>query len=150
MATRKFPKDVDTSLVPYSELSRGKKQEIDLERRAKLAEAKKNAEPRTDEKAVSAYFNLNPIVSEKERNEALSLIADGQARRRKKLQDAQDLADYKDVKNTLYADDVPHKVAGDARLFKKGGAVKETRTATKTRIRGVGKATKGVRKAKVY
>jgi len=123
----------ETRLVSYDKLSRGKKQEIDNDRRAALAKAKKdNAEP-TGEGFVRGYYALNPVVPEKIRNDTLRNIDENRASRAARIKSAQDDAEYKDVKSgrdIKFGDDAAHK-------FKAGGKVRGTGCAA----RGHGKGT---------
>jgi hypothetical protein len=118
--------DDETYLVPYDELSRGKKQEMDLDRRRNLEQTKKDYAPRsTTERVITNVLTQHPLVPQNMREESARLSAETDSRRAARIQAAQDEADYKDVKGgrALYGDDVPHKMNPKRKMFAGGGNV---------------------------
>lgn len=105
-------KDDETRLAPYSELSRGKKQEMDLDRRAALEAAKKTYAPRPVHDAIVSGLREISTAPEKQKAEDRTFMAENNARRKGAIDRAQDEADYKDVNKPgrLYGDDVVHKL----------------------------------------
>ena len=117
----------------YDKLSRGRKQEIDLERRKKLKEAKDAPKSRVGDKVVDLAAGVSRLVGGPASGSAR---AGYEAGRKEAVRKAQDKADYKDLKDKptkLFkdknvkgmSDDEMSKV-GDFKVekYKNGGAVK--------------------------
>lgn len=116
----------------YDKLSRGRKQEIDLERRKKLKEAKDMPKSRVSDTVVDLARGVSSLVG----GPFTGLARAGyEAGRKEVVRKAQDKADYKDLKDKptkLFkdknvegmSDDEMSKV-GDFKVqkYKKGGSV---------------------------
>ena len=126
----------------YDKLSRGRKQEIDLERRKKLKEAKDMPKSRVSDTVADLARGVSTLVGGPVSGAARASYEIG---RKQAVREAQDKADYKDLKDKptkLFkdknvkgmSDDEMSKV-GDFKVqkYKKGGSVS----------RGCGVATKG-------
>ena len=126
----------------YDKLSRGRKQEIDLERRKKLKEAKDMPKSRVSDTVADLARGVSTLVGGPVTGAARASYEIG---RKQAVREAQDKADYKDLKDKptkLFkdknvegmSDDEMSKV-GDFKVqkYKKGGSV----------ARGGGAATRG-------
>lgn len=122
MATGKL-KDDETRLARYDDLSRGKKQEMDIARRKELDAAKKDENVPLSNRAVDAMTQLHPLLPQKWKDESAKRIGDDAQRRKQRVEDAEKQPDRE---RTLYADDVPHKL-GKGLGLKAGGKVSTPR-----------------------
>lgn len=127
-------KDDETRMVPYDKLSRGRKQQLDLDRRkaVKDAEAEKNVP--FGNKAANALTQLHPFLPKRMKEESQQSLDADAARRADRLKNAQSEAAYEDTKGSrkLFSDDAIHKLDPDAR-FAKGGMVRRGYGAARKR-----------------
>jgi hypothetical protein len=140
--------DDETYLKKYDNLSRGEKQQLDLSKRARLAEAQVEADAgdtlgqRASDiggKVLRGAAALTGSQSAaRKQEEAEALTAKRESERQRRLQEAKDSANYKERDRTLYGSETPAKLKDNQLDFKKGGSVK-----------GWGMA-RGARKAKMY
>ena len=140
--------DDETYLKKYDNLSRGEKQEIDLAKRARLAEAQAEADAGdsfmqragdTVGRVVRGAAAATGSQSAARKQAEIDALADKrESERQRRLQEAKDSADYKERDRALYGSKTPGKLKDNMLEFKKGGSVK-----------GWGKA-RGARKAKMY
>lgn len=131
----------------YDKLSRGRKQEIDLERRKKLKEAKDMPKSRASDTVVGLARGVSSLVGGPFTGSAR---AGYEAGRKEVVRKAQDKADYKDLKDKptkLFKDknvkgmsDDAMSEVGDFKVqdYKKGG-----------KVRGAGIAKRGLGKGRM-
>jgi hypothetical protein len=122
--------DDETYLKKYDNLSRGKKQELDLAKRARLKDAQAEAEAgdsafqRGKDVAGRVIRSLAGSPSAKrQQDEADALTAKRESERQRRLQEAQDSANYKERDQSLYGSDTSGKIKDNMLGMKKGGKV---------------------------
>ena len=95
------PDDKKVNRMFYDELPRGRKQEIDLERREALKKAKDMPETRAGDIVVDVAKGLAKMTGRGVPGDG-SARADYQAARKEAIRKAQDKADYKDIVDKEY------------------------------------------------
>jgi len=122
--------DDETYLKKYDNLSRGEKQNLDLAKRARLKEAQEAAAAgdtftqRSQDVAGGIMRSLAGSPSAKRQQDAAdALAAQRESDRQRRLQEAQDSANYKERDNSLYGSDTPGKITDNMLGMKKGGKV---------------------------
>lgn len=140
--------DDETYLKKYDNLSRGEKQQLDLDKRARLAVAQAEADAGdslgqrasdTVGRALRGAAALTGSQSAARKQTEEDALADKrESERQRRLQEAKDSADYKERDRSLYGSKTPGKLKDNEMALKKGGSVK-----------GWGKA-RGARAAKYY
>ena len=128
MATRLA--DDETYLKKYDNLSRGDKQALDLAKRARLKEAKAEADAgdsvvqRGKDAAGRVIRSLAGSPSAKrQQDEADAFTAKRESERQRRLQEAKDSAEYKERDRAAYGSDTPGKIKDNMVDMKKGGKV---------------------------
>jgi hypothetical protein len=123
-------KDDETRLSRYGGLSAARKAEIRAQQKADLDEAEKARKRPLGSRVLDVYYQVNPLVPAKRRDEERKLAAEDEAARESRYQTAKQRAEMSDdVLNTekrYYSGDV-RKINKDDTLFKKGGAVSASR-----------------------
>jgi hypothetical protein len=148
--------DDETYLKKYENLSRGEKQELDLAKRNRLAEAQAEADAgdsfsqRAGDVAgrvLRGAAELTGSTSAKAaQQEAEDLTAKRDSERQRRLQEAKDSANYAERDRGLYISNTPGKIKDNMASFKKGGKIKQKSTASK---RADGCAIRGHTKGRV-
>ena len=122
--------DDETYLKKYNNLSRGEKQELDLAKRARLKEAQEEAETgdsiaqRGKDVAGRVIRSLAGSPSAKrQQDESDALTAKRQSERQRRLQEAEDSANYKERDRGLYGSNTSGKIKDNMLGMKKGGSV---------------------------
>jgi hypothetical protein len=146
--------DDETYLKKYENLSRGEKQELDLAKRKRLAEAQ------TEANAGDSFLQRANDMSGRVLRGAAELTGSNRAKavqqdedelaakreseRQRRLQEAKDSANYAERDSGLYVSKNPGKIKDNMLSFKKGGSIKSS--ASK---RADGIAQKGFTRGKV-
>jgi len=131
MATRLA--DDETYLKKYDNLSRGDKQELDLAKRARLKEAKAEADAgdsltqRGKDAAGRVMLSFRSLAgspsAKRQQEESDALTAKRESERQRRLQEAKDSAEYKERDRAAYGSDTPGKIKDNMVDMKKGGRV---------------------------
>lgn len=140
--------DDETYLKKYDNLSRGEKQQLDLDKRERLAAAQadvdagdsfgQRASDMGGKVLRGAAAMMGSQSASRKQAEEDALKDKRESERQRRLQEAKDSADYKERDRALYGSKTPGKLKDNEMALKKGGSVK-----------GWGKA-RGARKAKMY
>ena len=123
--------DDETYLKKYGNLSRGEKQQLDLNKRARLAEAQTEANEGDSlgqrgsdaaSRVLLGAASLTGSQSASRKKAEVDALADKrESERQRRLQDAKDSADYKERDRSLYGSKTPGKIKDNMAEFKKGG-----------------------------
>ena len=126
--------DDETYLKKYENLSRGEKQELDLAKRKRLAEAQVEADAgdsfsqRAGDVAGRALRGAAELTGSNSakaaQQEAEDVSAKRVSERQRRLQEAKDSANYAERDRSLYTSKTPGKIKDNMASFKKGGSVK--------------------------
>lgn len=140
--------DDETMLVPYTKLSEKKKAEMVAARARDFKEAEAEQKRPAVSRALDTAYKYHPLLPSKLRKDMGDSAAEDAARREDRYLKAKEEQDNPVLpKGALYGDDVPHKIDRKARLFKKGGNVKDTKWVPPWANKGKAKA-EGEDKAK--
>jgi hypothetical protein len=133
MAKNKELSDEETYLKKYDNLSRGEKQELDLAKRKRLAQAQAEADAgdsfgqRVSDTTGRMLRGLTaatgvPSAAKKQAEED-AYTAKRKSERERRLQDAKDSAAYKERDRALYPSKTPGKIDDNMIPLKTGGKV---------------------------
>jgi hypothetical protein len=125
--------DDEGFLKKYDNLSRGEKQQLDLDKRRRLKEAQAEADAgdsfgqRAGNIAgrvlrSAASLTGSPIPA-RDQQEANTVTAKRESDRQRRLQEAKKSANYEERERTLYGSSTPGKLKDNFLPFKKGGSV---------------------------
>jgi hypothetical protein len=125
--------DDEGFLKKYDNLSRGEKQQLDLNKRQRLKEAQAEADAgdsfgqRAGDIAGrvlrgAASLTGSPIPA-REQQEANTETAKRESNRQRRLQEAKNSANYEERGRTLYGSSTPGKLKDNPLPFKQGGSV---------------------------
>jgi hypothetical protein len=131
-------KDNETRLTTFDKLSPAKQAELREAAQKRVNETDAERKPGFGARLMGTLTDLNPVLSEKSKQQRRDMAAEETRIREERYNDAKRRAEElgNPKSRALYEADKPQKIGSD--LFKKGGAVK-----------GWGKA-RGARAAKVY
>lgn len=119
-------KDDETRLSRFNELSPARKAEIRAQQSADLSFAEKERKRPIGSRIIDAYYELNPVVPTKRKEEERRAAAEDVSRREARYQTAKQRAEMSDDalanEKRLYGGDV-RKIRSGESLFKKGGYV---------------------------
>ena len=115
--------DLETRMVPYAKLSDKRKAEIKSQYEKDVKEAEANVKRPFGSKVLDAYYEVNPLVSEKQRQSVRSDAAEDVAQRQRKLGYAKGQLEELGTRKEYFSNDVPHKINPNEKLFRKGGAI---------------------------
>lgn len=116
-------KDDETRLARYDNLSRGKKQEMDLQRRRELKKADEElANVQSTGKRVLA--NAQDLLGPYSDGRNARLLQENISTSAAKKRHAERKAAYEDTPRALYGDDVVHKLKDNSLTFAAGGMVR--------------------------
>jgi hypothetical protein len=126
--------DDETYLKKYANLSRGEKQQLDLDKRARLAAAqaeadagdslKQRASDTVGRALLAAPSAMGSPSATRDLAELDAYAAKREAERQRRLQEAKDSANYDEQGRALYPSKTPGKIDNNLMSFKKGGSVK--------------------------
>jgi len=133
--------DDETRLSRFGGLSAAQKSEIRAKQKADLVEAEKNRKRPISSRAVDAYYELNPLVPGRRKEEERRAAAEDVGRREQRYMTAKQRAEMSDEgmdkERVMYGGDVC-KIAPNEKLFAKGGSIRgggiEQRGKTKGRM----------------
>ncbi len=132
-------KDDETRLSRFGGLSAAQKSEIRAKQKADLAEAEKNRKRPISSRAVDAYYELNPLVPGRRKEEERKAAAEDVGRREQRYMTAKQRAEMSDEdmdkERALYGGGV-RKIDPNEKLFKKGGVVSASKRADGIAQRG--------------
>jgi hypothetical protein len=119
--------NAETRMVPYGKLSDKRKAEIKSQYENDVKKAGANVKRPFGSKVLDAYYEMNPLVSEKQRQSVRSDATEDVAQRQRKLDYAEGQLKGLGTRKEYFSDDAPHKIDPNEKLFRKGGSVKESK-----------------------
>jgi hypothetical protein len=119
--------DSETRMVPYGKLSGKRQAEIKSQYEKDAKEARANVKRPFGSKVLDAYYEINPLVSEKQRQSVRSDATEDVAQRQRKLDYAEGRLKGLGTRKEYFSDDAPHKIDLNEKLFNKGGMMKESK-----------------------
>lgn len=126
--------DSETRMVPYDKLSGKRKAEIKSQYEKDAKEAGANVKRPFGSKVLDAYYEMNPLVSEKQRQSVRSDATEDVAQRQRKLDYAKGRLEGLGTRKEYFSDAAPHKIDPNEKLFRKGGAMKESKAMVKKEV----------------
>jgi len=115
--------DSETRMVPYGKLSGKRQAEIKSQLEKGVKDAEASVKRPFGSKVLDAYYEINPLVSEKQRQSVRSDATEDVAQRQRKLDYAEGRLKGLGTRKEYFSDDVPHKINPNEKMFKKGGSV---------------------------